>query len=309
MLGLLVLALGKIFLLVRAREPSAVPEIKSGYAGYCMDDRHDSTAQGAAVILWDCNGTQAQKWTMHGATIVHGSDICLTAGGVNIVVAPCNGAADQEWAAAIDGLENPDTAQCLAAPRQQSGVQLTLASCGSLTQPSEAWQTATWSRAADTTAATTVCSGTEGQLVACYAAKEWAARQASDHNQLLNLYTDGNGYEEWCADFVSYVYKEAGYPFSAGERDSWDEYLATNVQNMGFVYHDASSGYVPRTGDVAFFDYSGGHVEIVAIGGSKPLFIYGDSGTIDPVSGNGDMAENTITNDGAAGQVLYYLSP
>jgi len=64
--------------------------------------------------------------------------------------------------------------------------------------------------------------------VACYAAKEWAAWQApgSNHNALLNVYADGNGYEEWCADFISYVYKEAGYPFSGGERDGWDEYLA-----------------------------------------------------------------------------------
>ena len=124
----------------------------------------------------------------------------------------------------------------------------------------------------------------------------------------INDCGNANKDEEWCADFVSYVYKQAGYPFLYGERDGWDEYYAPNIQNQGFIYHSAAS-YIPHAGDVAFFDYNGGHVEIVAVGGSKPIFIYGDSGTIDKTTGNGDMAENTITNDGYAGQVIYYLSP
>jgi cell wall-associated NlpC family hydrolase len=125
---------------------------------------------------------------------------------------------------------------------------------------------------------------------------------------LLNDYTEGNINEEWCADFVSYIYREAGYPFTDGERNNWDQYTAGDVQYMGFTLHPAGS-YMPEPGDVAYFDYPGGHVEIVVSGGKHPTFIYGDAGTIDPATHNGDMTENSFTNDGAAGQVVYYLSP
>jgi hypothetical protein len=146
--------------------------------------------------------------------------------------------------------------------------------------------------------------------VACYAERQWAAWQAgsSNHQALLTDYTDGNSYEEWCADFVSYVYREAGYPFTNGERDGWDEYDADNIQYMGLTMH-AASNYTPQPGDIAYFDYPGGHVEIVVAGGPHPTFIYGDSNTIDPTINNGDMNEDSLTSDGAAGQVMYYLSP
>jgi hypothetical protein len=154
------------------------------------------------------------------------------------------------------------------------------------------------------------CRGSQGDKIACVAAQQWILWQSGtvSHNTLLNTYSDGNSYEEWCADFVSYVYKQAGYPFENGERDGWDEYYAPYIENQGFTYHSAYD-YTPKAGDVAFFDYNGGHVEIVAVGGSKPIFIYGDSGTTDKTTGNGDMADNTITNDGTAGQLIYYLSP
>jgi hypothetical protein len=139
---------------------------------------------------------------------------------------------------------------------------------------------------------------------------QWALWQANPngHTGLLTQFTDGNSYEEWCADFVSYVYKISGYPFQNGERDNWDEYNANNLVNLNFTVHNAGS-YIPKPGDIAYFDYSGGHVELVVTGGSHPTFIYGDSGTTDPMTGNGEMNEDTLTNDGSAGSVQYYLSP
>ena len=77
---------------------------------------------------------------------------------------------------------------------------------------------------------------------------------------------------------------------------------------MGYTIHYASTGYLPKPGDVAFFNYSAGHVEIVISGGKQPTFIYGDSGTIDPTTGNGQMKANTILGN-VSGQVVYYLSP
>lgn len=292
-----------------------ISEIKSGIDGYCLDVHRDDSAQNATVDSWQCNGTAAQEWAVKDNEIVHNNNDCLSiqnngvTAGDKIVSDTCNGSSGQDWASAIDGYENPATAMCLGVPNGQINKQLILASCDSLTEPSEAWAPATWNKD-DTSGASTSCSGSQGQEIACYAAKQWVTWQSGSvsHQTLLNNYSDGNGYEEWCADFVSYVYKQAGYPFANGERNDWDEYLADNIQNMGFTYH-SPDGYTPQPGDVAYFDYPGGHVEIVAIGGPKPLFIYGDSGTIDPSTGNGSMTENSITNTPSEGQLEYYLSP
>jgi len=66
---------------------------------------------------------------------------------------------------------------------------------------------------------------------------------------------------------------------------------------------------VPLAGDVAYFNYGGGHVEIVVSGGQTPTFVYGDSGVTDPTTGNGQMTTNTITQKANEGQLIYYLSP
>jgi hypothetical protein len=290
-------------------------EIKSGYGGYCIDDHHDSNTKNTPIFNWQCNGSDAQNWIIKNNQLIHDKNYCLTitnngsVSGSEIVSDICNGETGQVWTSAIDGYENPASALCLSTPKNEAIGQLVVASCKNLTLPQEAWMPATYNKN-DTTGASTNCSGGEGQLVACNAAKQyitWLSGKVN-HNNLLNTYSDGNGYEEWCADFISYIYKESGYPFINGERDDWDEYYAPNIQNMGFTYH-AVTNYVPKTGDVAFYDYNGGHVEIVAIGGNKPIFIYGDSGTTDPTTGNGEMTENTIVNDGSEGQLLYYLSP
>jgi hypothetical protein len=296
---------------------SAIPEIKSGITGFCLDDHRSLNRQNNEVDSWGCNGTQAQDWVVSGNDIIRDQNFCLSvanngsSAGDKIVSATCGKQSGQVWVSAIDGYENPGSALCLDDPGSRTGVQLELGSCSDLTLANEAWQPAVYGKN-NKVGASLACNGNEGQLVACTAAKQWALWNSGtiNHNTLLSDYSENNGYEEWCADFVSYAYKTAGYPFKYGERAGWDEYLSYDIQNMGvFTYHVAGSGYIPRAGDVAYFDYNGGHVEIVAIGGQKPIFIYGDSGRVDPQTQNGDMAENTITNDGFAGQVEYYLSP
>jgi hypothetical protein len=295
---------------------SAIPEIKSGIDGFCLDARGDSSAVNTPIDSWSCNGTDAQNWKAVNNTLVHDKKSCLSIFnngstiGDKIVSAPCSGKSGQVWVAAVNGYENPVSADCLQVPANQTGDQLILGRCTNLTEPNEAWMPAIYSIQSAGSGAFLGCKGSEGQKVACIAAQQWVIWQSGSvsHNNLLNAYSDGNGYEEWCADFVSYVYKQAGYPFLYGERDNWDEYYAPNIQNQGFTYHSVAN-YTPKAGDIAYFDYNGGHVEIVAVGGSKPIFIYGDSGTTDKTTGNGDMAENTITNDGNFGQVIYYLSP
>jgi len=294
----------------------ATSPINSGLSGYCLDVRHDDSAANAEADSWRCNGSQAQAWVIDGDMIKHGNS-CLTVqnngttAGDNVVLDSCQAAAGQVWLRDRQGYENPNGGLCLAVPNAVTGVPLVVASCAALSQPNETW-TPTVSKTRDDSAgaAANCAAGAEGQRVACDAEQAWTVWQSGSpsHEALLNSYTDGAPYEAWCADFVSYVYKEAGYPFSGGETNGWDENLAGNIQNMGFTKHDAA-GYVPQAGDVAYFDYPGGHVEIVISGGKQPTFVYGDSATIDPSTGNGDMEANTITQDGPEGHVLYYLSP
>jgi beta-glucosidase len=74
----------------------------TGLAGKCIDIAAASTANGTAVQLYDCNGTDAQKWTATGGTLVNtGSGKCLTAPGsgnsTQLQIATCTGSASQKW--------------------------------------------------------------------------------------------------------------------------------------------------------------------------------------------------------------------
>ncbi len=287
--------------------------VKSGIAGYCLDDRHGSTVAGTPVEVSACNATAAQDWTVTSDTITRDGNRCLSvrdngqAAGQQVVSDNCSGAPGQVWLRDKSGFMNPNSGLCLNVPGGKAGVQLDIAVCAALAGPDETWSLAA---ANGNSGPGSPCQGGEGQKVACYAEQQWTAWQsgAPSHEALLNSYTDGAPYEEWCADFVSYVYRQAGHPFTKGEADGWDENIAGNIQNMGFTKHSAAN-YTPKAGDVAYFDYDGGHVEIVISGGPTPTFIYGNSSTVDPATGNGQMAANTITQNGAAGQVVYYLSP
>jgi Ricin-type beta-trefoil lectin domain/CHAP domain len=314
---LLLIALILVVGIVHATQGDAMsntPAVQSGVKGACLDLRHDDPS--APVQIWNCNNSAAQRWSVGSLHIRHTNNQCLgvnndaTSANAPITVSDCSDAPGQVWLAEQSGFRNPHSGMCLAAPDSAMGVQLVIASCRSLGQANEAW-TPVVTRGKQTQKADTSCkSNDKGTQIACYAAKEWETWQApgADHNALLNMYTINVPYEAWCADFVSYVYKEAGYPFTQGETNGWNENDANKIESMGFVRRDPSD-YVPKTGDVAYFDYDGGHVEIVASGGKTPTFIYGNSGTTDPATGNGQMAANTITADGPNGQLMYYLTP
>ncbi len=315
---LVVLAFGLFFgfRYLQDHVSAATSKITSGVSGYCLDDHKDIVTNSAVVDDWGCNGTSAQDWVATDTTITHDDKYCLsvqdnsTDKEANVTLDSCNGAPGQVWLRDQTGYQNPNSGLCLSTSPSQTDGHLFLDSCSNLSSQQETWSPVSLSDKSGKDSIT--CSGSEDEKVACYAVKEWTSWQSGtiSHENLLNSYTDGAPYEEWCADFVSYVYKEAGYPFTQGETNGWDENIAGNIQNQGdFTMHSASSGYVPHAGDVAFFDYPGGHVEIVVSGGKTPTFVYGDSATIDPSTGNGDMEANTITSEPNLGQLTYYLSP
>jgi hypothetical protein len=292
------------------------PDFRSAMLGYCLDDTLDKKNPANGIESWKCNGTNAQDWTVSGANIVRDGLYCLAVAnngktqGDSIVENNCKSVTGQKWVHYLDGYQNPASGLCLDAPHNKPMTQLILDNCSDMTQLGESWTPSHWPGPFADTSDVSCNIGNKGDRVACYARRQWAAWQSgsSIHEALLSDYTIGNTNEEWCADFVSYVYMEAGYPFTYGERDNWDQYTAGDIQYMGFTLHPAGS-YLPKPGDVAYFNYPGGHVEIVVSGGQHPTFIYGDAGTIDPTIGNGDMTENSFMSDGSAGQVLYYLSP
>lgn len=84
-------------------------------------------------------------------------------------------------------------------------------------------------------------------------------------------YTDGMN-EPWCADFVSWVYKDAGTPFKDGASGGWRQAGVLNLQKWfrdKHTYFEVGS-QPPQPGDVAFYigsqtpdAGSGEHVNIV----------------------------------------------
>lgn len=291
---------------VQAEAP--VNEIKTATADYCLATLGKPKAD-MAVLASPCNGSDEQNWTIRSHQLKIDSKYCLVQAGQKVSIAICNTKQFEQWQRQGVGLQNIKSSQCLVMTRLGQPVTVSACQDSSINQ---SWTPQVWPGAPLQAISSPACNQSIfGQRVACFAKRQWLAWQIEPdlHKVLLSDYTNHNDYEEWCADFISYVYKEAGAPFKQGERNGWDEYNANDIRYMGFNYHPADSQYVPRAGDVAFFDYSGGHVEIVIKGGSHPVFIYGDSAITDPISGNGDMAENQITSDGSAGQVIYYLSP
>jgi hypothetical protein len=301
--ALIIIGLVSVLYLHNGRTVTSDNAIRSGISGACLDVFHSEKINNVVVDTASCNGTSAQNWTTTAFTIRHqNTNSCLstTSGGL-IALDSCSDVPGQVWLRDNQGYYNPNTGKCLTAGKV--GTQLQLGSCNNMS-----WDGVTWNP--ESAAQAPVCNGSKGSVVVCETAKEWAAWVAtgSNHESLLTKYTDGTPYEQWCADFISYVYKESGFPFTSGSADGWDENDANSVQYMGFTMHPADGSYLPKAGDVAFFNYPGSHVEVVVSGGKNPTFIYGDSAEIDPTTGNGQMKANTITQD-SSGQLEYYLSP
>lgn len=297
-----------------ASADSPIPELRSGQPGNCLSVASSKIQAGSLLIAASCNGTAGQNFNFSGGHFTVAGNYCLTVPGSTVMLEPCSQSnQNQDWKADGVGYQNLSTNRCLSIAKSKT-QQVITASCNQLDTLNETWVPSIWSGQSIYNTSDPSCNQSNlGQRVACQAERQWLAWQTQPklHNALLYDYTAGNPSEEWCADFVSYIYKQAGAAFTNGERglNGWDEYNANNIINQGFTYHAAGSGYLPQPGDIAYFNYLGGHVEVVVKGGNNPVFIYGDSGVLDPISGNGDMAENQIASDGSLGQLEYYLSP
>jgi len=136
--GVLIPAAAVAYGLLPASAATAGP-IK-GLGGKCVDVAAASSANGAAIQLYDCNGTNAQVWTVGNAdNSVQALGKCLdvtaagTADGTKIQLYDCNGTAAQKWTAGAGGtLVNTGSGKCLDATGQSSanGTRLQIWTCG-----------------------------------------------------------------------------------------------------------------------------------------------------------------------------------
>jgi chitinase len=108
-----------------------------GYGGKCVDIAAASSANGAAVQLFTCNGTAAQSWTHTGNTF-QALGKCLdvaaagTANGAKVQIYDCNGTAAQAWTTGANNrLVNTGSGKCLDAtgPSSADGTRLQIWTC------------------------------------------------------------------------------------------------------------------------------------------------------------------------------------
>jgi hypothetical protein len=110
----------------------------TGIAGKCVDVAGASSANGAAVQLYTCNGTGAQSWTVGTDGTLRALGKCMdaagagTANGTVIQLYDCNGSGAQGWQAQSNGtLRNTASGRCLDATGNSSadGTRLQIWDC------------------------------------------------------------------------------------------------------------------------------------------------------------------------------------
>jgi glucose/arabinose dehydrogenase/PKD repeat protein len=105
--------------------------------GACVDVNGSSSADGAKVQLWTCNGGANQQWTRNGNTWRSLGKCMGVAGGATadgslVQLSACTGAGAQNWTAGANGsLVNPQSGKCLDANGGSSanGTQLIIWTC------------------------------------------------------------------------------------------------------------------------------------------------------------------------------------
>jgi hypothetical protein len=169
------LALGGLSLVAPAASAADPVGRITGLAGKCVDVAAAATANGTAVQLYACNGTNAQNWTMAADGSVRALGKCLdvtsagTADGTKIQLWDCNGSGAQRWTYTSGrDLVNPAANKCLDVTGNVStdGTRLQIWTCtGAANQK--------WT--VPTGGGTTPPPGVAGQQVAPYFYNGWGA--------------------------------------------------------------------------------------------------------------------------------------
>jgi Phage tail lysozyme len=134
----------------------------------------------------------------------------------------------------------------------------------------------------------------------------------------LLKYSNG-WYEEWCADFASWVYHNAGDSFTGG-RNGWDVSGVSSIaaQTGKFTFHPESQGYQPHPGDLAIHGSSHVNVYMGTSAGTSE-YIGGDQGSppygapeptqTPPSPPSGSIVSTELEKGYYGGDITGYLSP
>ena len=87
--------------------PPPVHLIK-GFAGKCVDDKGNSSANRAKIQIWTCNSSdQAQGWSIGNGELVHNgkclNDQAFGGNGSHVILWTCDGAANELWTHRFNG--------------------------------------------------------------------------------------------------------------------------------------------------------------------------------------------------------------
>ena len=116
----------------------AVTPVK-GYRGMCVDDKRNSSSNGAAVIIWSCSSSdQAQSWKFSSSELQHNGK-CVNDKGdggsrSKLIMYNCDGGANEVWTQMANGelrLQAHNGTLCMDDPRSSTsnGTQLIVYSC------------------------------------------------------------------------------------------------------------------------------------------------------------------------------------
>ena len=114
-----------------------------GLGGKCVDDKGNSSANGAKVIIWTCNTHDAsQAWTYTNSQLKHNGK-CLNdqrsgGNGSKVILYTCNGGANEKWTHQTNGewvMKANGGKYCLDDPAssKQNGTQLIVWKCNNAT--------------------------------------------------------------------------------------------------------------------------------------------------------------------------------
>jgi len=131
--------------------PSGSVRLYRGLGGKCMDDKANSSANRAKVIIWTCNShDKAQQWTYSGGKLKH-NGMCLNdqrsgGNGSKVILYTCNGGANEIWTHKSNGefvLKANGGKYCLDDPAssKHNGTQLIVWACHNT--PNQHWLAST----------------------------------------------------------------------------------------------------------------------------------------------------------------------
>jgi hypothetical protein len=110
-----------------------------GLAGKCVDDKGNSSANGTAIVIWSCSGSdQAQNWKFTNNELVHNNK-CLNdkasgGSGSKVILYACNSGSNEKWSELANGelkLKARGGTLCLNDPGSstKNGTQLIVFTC------------------------------------------------------------------------------------------------------------------------------------------------------------------------------------